>query len=103
MRQEDTRRRLVTSTGVLALALASLALALLLWPEALRGLMFSSAPSSPSGERDGWGWLALGWFALVGSWLMLVAVAALILPAVEANGNRTSAIHQPFSRIYPRG
>lgn len=82
MRQEDTRRLPVTMSGVLALVLAVLSLALLLWPETLRELLFSAEPRSPSGERDGWGWLALGWFALVGSWLILVAVAALLLPAV---------------------
>ncbi len=82
MRHEDTRRQLVTITGVPVLVLATLILALLLWPEVLRGAESNLSPRSTSGERDGWGWLAFGWFALVGSWLILVVVAALLFPTV---------------------
>jgi hypothetical protein len=83
MRQEDTRRLLIMTTGVLVLVLAVLTLALLLWPETLRALMFSAEPRSRAGERDGWGGLALSWFALIGSWLLLLVIAALLLPAAR--------------------
>jgi hypothetical protein len=101
MRQEDTRRLLVTITGKLALVVAVLTLALLLRPEALRELLFSAEPRSPSGERDGWGWLALGWFALVGSRLILVVVAALLLPAVGKSPTPAATAPALFPRHSP--
>lgn len=105
MSQQDTRRLLVTITGLLAVVLAVLTLALLLWPETLREMMFRAEPHSLPAERDGWGWLALSWFALVGSWLIILVMAALLLPAVGTprRGAATAPALSPRrSPAYPR-
>jgi hypothetical protein len=75
MRQDDTRRLLVTITKLLVFVLAALTLVMWRWPERLRGMIFGAEPENPSVPWDGWGWLALGWFALV-------VVAALLFPTV---------------------
>ena len=79
MRQDETRRLFITIARVLAGVLAALTLAMLLWPETLRGMLFGAEPRSQSGAVGRLGWagarLGLPWSA-PGLLVVVIALAA---------------------------